>query len=94
MTILGNSLGVVSLPFTSSELAKKYEVFYRPAVLAFDDGNQLRRHDSLIFPHHFKESMRYVAGGYYQQIDVRSYSLQRTEELLAAGVVIDLGAPK
>jgi hypothetical protein len=69
-------------------------MIYRPGVLAFDDGNLIRRHDSLTFPHHFKESMRYVAGGFYQQTDYRNYSLQRTEELLANGVVIDLGRPK
>jgi hypothetical protein len=38
--------------------------------------------------------MRYVSGGYYQQTDYHSYSLQRTEELLAAGVDIDLGRPE
>jgi thioredoxin-related protein len=79
---------------TAAELAKKHEMIYRPGVLVFDEGNLLRRHDSLTFPHHFKESMRYVAGGYYKQTDYRSYSQQRTEELLAAGVVIDLGRPQ
>jgi thioredoxin-related protein len=79
---------------TAAELARKYEMIYRPGVLVFEDGNLIRRHDSLTFPHHFKESMRYVAGGYYQQTDYRSYSLQRTEELLANGVDIDLGQPR
>ena len=79
---------------TPAELARKYEMIYRPGVLVFDDGNLLRRHDSLTFPHHFKESMRYVAGGYYRQTDYRSYSQQRTEELLAEGVIIDLGRPQ
>ena len=79
---------------TPAELARKHEMIYRPGVLVFDDGNLIRRHDSLTFPHHFKESMRYVAGGFYQQTDYRNYSLQRTEELLANGVVIDLGRPK
>ena len=79
---------------TPAELARKHEMIYRPGVLVFDDGNLIRRHDSLTFPHHFKESIRYVAGGFYQQTDYRNYSLQRTEELLANGVVIDLGRPK
>lgn len=78
---------------TPAELARKHEMIYRPGVLAFDDGNLVRRHDSLTFPHHFKESMRYVAGKHYQQTDYRNYSLQRTESLLEAGVVIDLGRP-
>ncbi len=79
---------------TPAKLASKHEMIYRPGVLAFDDGNLVRRHDSLTFPHHFKESMRYVAGRYYQQTDYRSYSQQRTEDLLSSGVVIDLGRPK
>jgi len=81
-------------PTTPSELARKYEMIYRPGVLVFDDGELIRRHDSLTFPHHFKESMRYVAGGFYRQTDFRSYSQRRTEELLEAGVVIDLGRPQ
>lgn len=40
---------------TSADMARAYEVIYRPGVLVFDDGALLRRHDSLTFPHHFKE---------------------------------------
>ena len=79
---------------TPAELARKYEMIYRPGVLVFDDGNLLRRHDSLTYPHHFKESMRYVAGGFYKETDYRSYSERRTEDLLANGVDIDLGQPQ
>jgi hypothetical protein len=69
-------------------------MIYRPGILLFDEGKLLRRHDSLTFPHHFKESLRYVAGGYYKDLDYRSYSRQRTEELLKAGVIIDLAPPQ
>jgi len=62
-------------------------------VLVFEDGELLRRHDSLTFPHHFKESLRYVAGGYYRETSYYDYSQRRTEELLEAGVTIDLGRP-
>jgi thioredoxin-related protein len=79
---------------TPAGLARQYEMIYRPGVLVFDEGNLLRRHDSLTYPHHFKESMRYVAGGFYKETDYRSYSDQRTEELLANGVDIDLGQPQ
>ena len=79
---------------TAAKLAKKYEMTYRPGILAFDDGNLLRRNDSLVFPHHFKESMRYVAGGYYKDMDYETYSEQRTEELLSNGVDIDLSRPE
>ena len=76
-----------------SALAREYEMIYRPGVLLFDEGNLIRRHDSLTFAHHFKESLRYVGGGHYQHTDYRSYSEQRTEELLEAGVTIDLAGP-
>ena len=87
-------IDVFGNPTTPAKLAREHDMIYRPGVLAFDDGNLVRRHDSLTFPHHFKESMRYVAGGFYQQTDYQTYSQKRTEELLAAGVVIDLGRPK
>jgi thioredoxin-related protein len=81
---------------TPAELVRQHEMIYRPGVLVFDEGQLIRRHDSLTYPHHFKESMRFVAGDYYQQTDYRNYSLKRTEELLANGIDIDfsLGRPK
>ena len=79
---------------TPAAFARKYQMIYRPGVLVFEDGELLRRHDSLTFPHHFKESMRYVAGGYYRETSYHDYSQRRTEELLEAGVTIDLGRPR
>ena len=78
---------------TARALVEKHAMIYRPGVLAFNEGKLIHRNDSLVFPHHFKEGMRYVAGGYYRNQDYRTYSQQRTEELLAAGVIIDLGRP-
>ena len=79
---------------TAAALAREHEMIYRPGVLVFDKGVLLRRHNNLIYPFYFKEILRYVAGGFYKQIDYWTYLEQRTEELLAAGVVIDLGQPK
>lgn len=79
---------------TPAELARRYQVIYRPGVLLFEDGNLLRRHDSLTFPHHFMESLRYVGRGHYRQTDYRSYTRQFREELLESGVNIDLGRPQ
>jgi thioredoxin-related protein len=87
-------VGVDGNETTAAKLVRQYEMMYRPGVLLFDGANLIRRHDSLTFPHHFKESLRYVAGGHYKQTDYRSYSRQRTEDLLEAGVDIDLGRPK
>jgi len=79
---------------TPAELARKHEMIYRPGVLMFDEGVLLRRQDSLLFPYHFREYARYVGGGFYKKIDWRTYADRRQEELLDAGVTIDLGRPK
>ena len=75
---------------TAKALTRKYEMRYRPGVLIFDNGELIRRYDSLLYPHHFKEGFRYVAGGYYQTQDYGEYSEARTEELLSQGIDIDL----
>nr|CAA6829445.1 MAG: Unknown protein [uncultured Thiotrichaceae bacterium] len=76
---------------TAKEWVKKVEMTYRPGVLVFDEGKQLRRIDSLPYSHHFKEGMRYIGGGFYKTQKYDEYSEARTEELLAAGVDINLG---
>lgn len=76
---------------TPKAWAKKMEMTYRPGVLVFDEGKLLRRVDSLLFSHHFKEGLRYIGGGYYKTQPYDEYSEKRTEELLAAGVDINLG---
>ncbi len=76
---------------TAKSLAQKHNMTYRPGVLMFDQGKLIRRYDSLLFSHHFKEGFRYVSGGYYKTQDYGDYSSKRTEELLSAGIDINLG---
>ena len=83
-------IGVDGRSTTPFDLAKKYNLFYRPGVLAFDNGKLIHRNDSLIFHYHFRESLRFVSGGYYKSESYENYSNRRTEELLANGVDIDL----
>jgi len=84
-------IGIDGGKTTPKALADKFEMIYRPGVLLFDNGELVRRYDSLLFHHHFKEGFRYVSGGYHKSQDYRAYSEARTEELLAQGVNIDLG---
>ena len=62
------------------------------AAQAFNlaDGQLQRRYDSLLFSYHFREGFRYVADGYYRDMDYSEYADRRQEELLAAGVDINL----
>jgi hypothetical protein len=71
--------------------AEQLGMTYRPGVVLYVDGKLLRRYDSLLFVHHFKEGLRWIGSGAYKQEDYESYSARRTEELLAAGIDIDLG---
>lgn len=75
---------------TPKAWAKKVGMTYRPGTMVFDEGELLRRTDSLLFSFHFKEGLRYIGGGHYKEEDYGSYSDKRREELLAAGIDIDL----
>lgn len=76
---------------TPAEFSRNYEMIYRPGVLLFDEGKLLRRHDSLKYPHHLMESLRYVGGGHHKKMDYRSFTSQLREELLNSGGTIDWG---
>ncbi|MCG7898084.1 MAG: thioredoxin fold domain-containing protein [Candidatus Thiodiazotropha weberae] len=75
---------------TPAEWASQLQMTYRPGVALFADGKLLRRYDSLLFRHHFKEGFRWISSGSYKKEDYPTYSARRTEELLAAGENIDL----
>ena len=75
---------------TPADWAKQLKMTYRPGVLLFADGKLLRRYDSLLFRHHFREGFRWISSGSYKTEDYATYSARRTEELLAAGENIDL----
>ncbi|MGB1008855.1 MAG: thioredoxin family protein [Thiolinea sp.] len=75
---------------TAKALADELKMTYRPGVVIYDEGKLVRRSDSLLYSFHFKEGLRYIAGGHYKKEDYRSYSQRRREELLAAGVTINL----
>jgi len=71
--------------------ARELEMTYRPGVVMYADGELLRRYDSLLFTHHFKEGFRWISSGSYKHEDYQAYSERRTEELLSAGTDINLG---
>ncbi len=79
---------------TPAKLARKHEIIYRPGIIFYDKRTLVRRINNIVYPFHFAENLRFIAGGFYKQTDYFTYLEQRTEELLAAGVDIDLGRPK
>lgn len=70
---------------------RENDMTYRPGVVSFDEGREIRRMESLLYDYHFKENLRYVGGGFHKSLDYQCYSRARTEALLSSGVDIILG---
>ena len=75
---------------TAKAMAEALNMTYRPGIAIYNEGELVRRVDSLLYHFHFKETLRYISGDYYKTEDYRSYAEKRREELLSAGVNIDL----
>lgn len=75
---------------TAAQWAKSLDLSYRPAYALFDEGREIFRMDGRLYHYHFRETLRYVSGGFYRQYDTFSkYSAARREELLKQGIDIN-----
>ena len=77
---------------TAQAYAKKLGLTYRPGIVLFDKGREVRRIDGLLYSYHFEEVLRYVAERHYDRFADGFYQYlgQRTSALLKSGVDIDL----
>ena len=75
---------------TAKAMANALNMTYRPGIAIYNEGDLVRRFDSLLYSYHFKEGLRYISGGYYKTEEYRDYSHKRQEELLSAGTTINL----
>lgn len=75
---------------TPGDWARRLGMDYRPGIVLFDGGRERARMDGMLYRFHFKELLRYVAGGHYARYPLLSqYSAARREELLEQGETID-----
>lgn len=75
---------------TPAQWAKALDLSYRPAVVLFDEGRLIVRLDGRLYHFHFKETLRYVSGGYYKRYqNIFAYNADRREELLKQGIDIN-----
>jgi len=75
---------------TPARWAKALGLTYRPAVVLFNEGHRIVGIESRLYHFHFKETLRYVSGGYYRQYDsVSKYNAARRAELLGKGIDIN-----
>ncbi len=76
---------------TPKKWAKDMILDYRPGIVLFDKKKEIVRIDALLYSFHFKELVRYVSGGYYEQYHTfLDYLGPRQDELLQQGVDIDI----
>jgi thioredoxin-related protein len=78
-------------PTTPRAWAKSLEVTYRPGLVLFDQEDEIARVDGMLRTFHFSQVLRYVAERQYLKYPTfRDYARTHQEELLEAGVDIDL----
>jgi thioredoxin-related protein len=75
---------------TAAQWANALDLSYRPAVVLFNEGREIFRVDGRLYHFNFKETLRYVSGGYYKRYDsYSSYNAARRDELLKQGIDIN-----
>ncbi len=78
---------------TALELARQHEMSYRPGVLIYDNKELMQRYDSLLYSHHFRMGLNFIADKAYEWEDYRTYSERIVEETLASGQNISFSEP-
>ena len=75
--------------------ADRLGLSFRPGVVLFDQGKEVARVESLLFPFHFEQVLRFGLDGNHQRyasyLDLVD---QRTQELLAQGKEVNVGKPE
>lgn len=66
---------------------------YRPGLVLFDQGKEIMRVQSMLYPYHFREILRYVGERKYRDYPDSFYDYLdvRTAELLEQGVNVNVG---
>ncbi len=76
---------------TPRDWAKALKLDYRPGTVLFDRGEEITRVDGRFYHFHYKELLRYVSTGAYDQYATYlEYLGPRQKQLLEAGVNIDV----
>lgn len=77
---------------TAKAYTQQLGLTYRPGIVLFDKGTEIRRIDGMLYSFHFQENLRYVAERGYEQFptDFYEYLAKRTQEILASGRDIDV----
>lgn len=74
---------------TPGQWAKSLEMTYRPGIMLYADGKAMDHINGMLYPFHFRETLRYIGSGAYKKMTQKEYGAARKEELLSSGQNID-----
>ncbi len=75
--------------------ADALKLSYRPGVVLFDQGKEVARVESLLYPFHFEHVLRYGLDGNYRKYpSYLALMEERQQKLLAEGKQINIGKPE
>jgi thioredoxin-related protein len=72
------------------DFVKDLELTYRPGVVLFNKGEEIKRIDGFLYSFHFATMLRFVADGHYSEMSFGDYLGFRTNELLQQGIDIHI----
>ncbi len=77
---------------TVKAFVESLDISYRPGLVLFDKGKEIRRIDAMLYTYHFQETLRYVGERHYLKYPDNFYEYlgTRTEAILKSGQNIDL----
>ena len=79
---------------TPKAFAEKLNLNYRPGIVLFDQGREIARIESMLYPFHFENVLRFGLDKNYQQYpDYLALGQVRQQELLEKGIDVNLGKP-
>jgi len=80
---------------TPRQWADALKLSYRPGVVLFDQGREVARVESLLYPFHFEHVLRYgLDGNYRNYASYLDLMAERQQKLLAEGRQINIGKPE
>jgi thioredoxin-related protein len=76
------------------QLASDLNITYRPGILLFDEGKEVGRVESMLYPFHFESVLMHALDNNYQRYpSYLDLGRQRQEKLLSQGIDVNLGKP-
>ena len=80
---------------TAMALAAQLDINYRPGIVLFDEGREIARIDSMLYPFHFRSVLLYALDKNYRRFpDHLAFANDLEAQMLAQGIDVNIGEPE